>query len=99
MLHLNFLISHFSAQVPFTWSSLLWSFAPPLLVASPGGDIEAGDHHDVGLAAVHSVLQPSRHHLKGLQVLQGVHLERLPQVDCMKIESQVHAVLPFVSEN
>lgn len=45
---------------------------------SPGGGIEAGDHHDVGLAEVEPVLQPSRHHFKGLQVLQGVHLEGLP---------------------
>lgn len=61
--------------------SALLRFSPPLLVPSPGGDVEAGDHHDVGLAAVDPVLQSGGHHLKGLQVLQGVHLERLPQVN------------------
>lgn len=55
--------------------------SPPLPMTSPGGGFKAGDHHDVGLAEVDPVLEPRRHHLKGLQVLQGVHLESLPQVD------------------
>lgn len=61
--------------------SQLWCFSSALLMSPPGGGVEAGDHHDVGLAETEPVLQSSRHHLKGLQMLQGVHLEGLPQVD------------------
>ena len=61
--------------------SLLWRFSPPLLTSPPAGSIKAGDHHNVGLAEVDPVLQPSCHSLKGLQVLQGIHLECLPYVN------------------
>lgn len=57
-------------------------FPPPALTLSPASGVEAGDHHDIGLTEVEPVLQTSRHQFKGLQVLQGVHLEGLPQVDC-----------------
>lgn len=57
-------------------------------MTSAGGDVEAGDHHDAGLADVDPVLQPCRHYLKGLQMLQGVHLECLPQVDCETKDSE-----------
>lgn len=46
-----------------------------------GGHVEAGDHHEVGFAEVHSGLQLVRHGLQSLQILQGVHLEGLLQLN------------------
>ena len=79
MPHQMCLCSRHSTQIPLkVLCSGVFSLS---LMPSPGGCIEAGELHDVGLAAVDSVLQPSRHHLEGLQGLQGVHLHRLPQVN------------------
>lgn len=47
----------------------------------PRGHVEAGDHHEVGFAEVHPGLQSVRHCLQSLQILQGVHLEGLLQLD------------------
>lgn len=58
--------------------SMICRFSPSLLTPSPGDTIKAGDHHDVGLAEADLTLQPRRHQLKCFQMLQGVHLERLP---------------------
>lgn len=49
---------------------------------APGGDVEAGDHHEVGLAEVDTALQALRHALQRLEVLQGIQLPDLLQVNC-----------------
>lgn len=49
--------------------------------SAPGGDVEAGDHHEMGLAEVDTALQALRHALQGLQVLQGIQLQDLFQVN------------------
>lgn len=54
---------------------------------APRGDVEAGDHHEVGLAEVDAALQALRHALERLQVLQGVQLPHLLQVDCKEGEA------------
>lgn len=46
-----------------------------------GGNVEACDHHDVGLAEVDPALQPRRDNLQGFQAIQRVHLKRLPRVN------------------
>lgn len=50
--------------------------------SAPGGDVEAGDHHEVGLAEVDAALQTLRHALERLQVLQGIQFPNLLQVNC-----------------
>ena len=86
--HLYTKTKHEISQVCITYfslesfqGSLLKHLSPSLLTPLPSGSVKAGDHHNVGLADADPVLQPSRHLFKGLQVLQGVHVERLPQVN------------------
>lgn len=50
--------------------------------AAPGGDVEAGDHHEVRLAEIDAALQALRHALQRFQVLQGIQLQNLLQVNC-----------------
>ena len=71
--HKAMMVRRSSPPFLLSWSCLLFC-----------GDIEAGDHHDIGLAEVESVLQSSCHHLQGFQVLQGIYLKCLPQVNCRR---------------
>lgn len=55
--------------------------------SAPGGDVEASDHHEVGLAEVDAALQALRDTLQRLQVLQGIQLPDLLQVNCKEEET------------
>lgn len=55
-----------------------------LSLSAPGGDVKAGDHHEMGLAEVDAALQALGDALEGLQVLQGIQLQHLLQVDCKR---------------
>lgn len=54
----------------------------PLSSPAPGGDVEARDQHEVGLAEVDAALQALRHALQRFQVLQRIQLPNLFQVNC-----------------
>ena len=77
-------------QHDFPWSFFSFSWPPRALpLPALAGNVEARDHHEVGLAEVHPVLQTFRDKLQSLQVLQGVHLERLLEVNCGTGTTQV----------
>lgn len=55
--------------------------------AAPGGDVKAGDHHEVGLAEVDAALQTLCHALERFQIFQGIQVQDLLQVNCKEGEA------------
>lgn len=66
-----------------------WNSLEVHTLSASRGDVETGDHHEMGLAEVDTVFQTLGHTFQGLQVFQRIQLKHLLQINCEKENTQI----------